>query len=70
MLVSISHNFKFGTVDTIQNKISDTIIHLIKSILQVYKRSGFVMATALMDSAFGHLWGELSELAITLNETS
>ena len=64
MLVSISHNFKFGTVEAIQNKKSDTIIHLIKSILQVYKRSGFVMTTALMDGRFGHLWGELAELAI------
>ena len=70
MLVSISQNIKFGMIKAIQNKKTNTIIQSIKSLLQVYKRSGFKVTMTLMDGEFSHLQGELAEVGITMNETS
>ena len=70
MLVSISRNIKFGTIEAIPNNKSATIIRGETAIRQVYRRSGFNITVALMDGEFGHLRGELADLGIALNETS
>ena len=70
MLMSISHNVKFGTVEAIQKSKSATLVKFIKSIIQLYKISGFQVTTALMDGEFGHLWDELAKMGVTLNSMS
>ena len=70
MLVSISRNIKFGTIEAIPNKKSATIVHGVTGIRQIYRRNGFNVVAAMMDGEFGHLRGELADMGIALNETS
>ena len=69
MLVSISRNIKFGTIEEIQNNKTDTLIRFIKSISQLYKKFDFHTTTALMDGVFGYLHGQLAEIGVTQNVT-
>ena len=70
MLISISQNIKFGTIKAIPNNKTAIVLKGVKAILQVYRRSGFNIEMALMDGEFGHLWGELAGMGVTLNKTS
>ena len=70
MLVSISREIRFGTLEVIPNSKSTVLLKGLKSILQVYQRGGFQVEAALMDGEFGHLRGELASMGVTLNETS
>ena len=70
MLVSISRNIKFGTVEIIPNNKSAVLLKGLRGILQVYHRRGFQVEMALMDGEFGHLRGELGSLGVVLNEAS
>ena len=70
MLVSISRNIKFGTIEAIPNNKSATIVNGVTGIRQIYRQNGFNVAAALMDGEFGHLRGELADMGIALNETS
>ena len=70
MMVSISRNIKFATIEAIPNNKTPILIKGVKAILQVYQRNGFNIEMALMDGEFGHLWGELADMGITLNKTS
>ena len=70
MLVSISRNIKFGTIEAIPNRKSATIVNGVMGIRQIYRRNGFNVVAALMDGEFGHLRGELADMGIALNETS
>ena len=70
MLVSISRNIKFGTIEAIPNKKSATIVNGVTGIRQIYRRNGFNIVAALMDGEFGHLRGKLADMGIALNETS
>ena len=70
MLVSISRNIKFGTIEAIPNNKSGVILKSIQSIIQIYWRNGFVIEVALMDGEFVHLRGELASMGVTLNDTS
>ena len=57
MLMSISRNIKFATIEAIPNNKSSTILKSIQAILQIYRRNGFVVEVALMDGEFAHLRG-------------
>ena len=46
-----------------------TIPAALKEGAQVYKTPRFIVKTALMDCEFQHLWGDLGDVGITLNET-
>ena len=70
MLVSISRNIKFATIEAIPNNKSTMLMKGIKAILQIYQRNGFSVEVALMDGEFGHLCGEMASMGVTLNETS
>ena len=70
MLVSISRNIKFGTIEAIPNNKSGVILKSIQAIIQIYQRNGFVIEVALMDGEFVHLRGELASMGVTLNDTS
>ena len=70
MLVSISRNIKFTTIEAIPNNKSSTILKSIQAILQIYWRNGFLVEVALMDGEFTHLRGELASMGVTLNDTS
>ena len=70
MLISISRNIKFGTIEAIPNNKTATVLKGVKAILQLYRGNGFTIEMALMDGEFGHLRGELAGMGVTLNETS
>ena len=70
MLISISRNIKFGTIEAIPNNKTATVLKGVKAILKLYRGKGFTIKMALMDGEFGHLRGELAGMGVTLNETS
>ena len=70
MLVSISRNNKFGTIEGIPNNKTAIVLKGVKAIVQVYQRNGFNIEMALMDGEYGHLQGELAGMGVTLNKTS
>ena len=67
MLVSISRNIKFGTIEAIPNNKSGVLLKSMQPIIQIYQRNGFVVEAALMDGEFVHLRGELVSMGVTLN---
>ena len=70
MLVSISRNIKFGTIEATPNNKTATVLKGVKAILQLYQGNGVTIEMALMDGEFGHLRGELAGMGVTLNERS
>ena len=70
MLVSISRNIKFGTIEAIPNNKSGVLLKSMQAIIQIYRRNGFVVEAALMDGEFAHLSGELANMGMALNATS
>jgi Zinc knuckle len=70
MLVTISRNIRFGTVEPIPNRNLGTLVSGIKSVASVYKRAGFQITSALMDGEFEPMRGDLADLGIALNETA
>ena len=70
MVVSISRNIKFGTIEAIPNNKSGVILKSIQAIIQIYRRNGLVVEVALMDGEFAHLRGDLASMGVTLNDTS
>ena len=64
MLVSISRNIKFATIEVIPNNKATVLMKGIKSILQIYQRNGFSIEVALMDGEFGHLCGEMASMGV------
>ena len=70
MMISISRNIKFATIEAIPDNKTPVLVKGVKAILQIYRRNGFKVEVALMDREFGHLRGELAGMGVTLNETS
>ena len=70
MLVSISRNIKFGTIEAIPNNKSGVLLKSMRAIIQIYRRNGFVVEAALMACEFAHLSGELASMGVALNATS
>lgn len=69
MLVSVSRNIRFGTVEPLPNRRSATILKGIDAIRRLYYRGGFRITSALMDGEFTPMRGDLADRHIALNET-
>jgi hypothetical protein len=70
MLVTISRNIRFATVEPIPNRNITTLVSGIKSVATIYKRAGFHITAAKMDGEFEPMRGNLADLGIVLNETA
>ena len=70
LLVTLSRNIKFGTMEAVADRKEATILKCIKGVVTLYRRAGFTVTTALMDGEFAPLRGGLAELGLRLNETS
>ena len=70
LLVTLSRNVKFGTVEAVKDRKETTLMKSITTVVTLYRKAGFTVTTALMDSEFVPLCGGLAEIGITLNETS
>ena len=70
LLVTLSRNIKFGTVEAVADRKETTILKCIKGAVALYRKAGFTVTTALMDGEFVPLCGGLAELGLRLNETS
>jgi hypothetical protein len=69
MLVTVSRNIRFATVEALSNRKAPTIEKAIKAVKSVYLRSGFKITTALMDGEFETLRENLLDMRIQLNTT-
>ena len=70
LLVTLSRNIKFGTVEAVPDRKEATILRCIKGVVSLYRKTGSKVTTALMDGEFVPLRGGLAELGLRLNETS
>ena len=70
LLVTLSRNIKFGTMEAVADRKEATILKCIKGVVSLYHKAGFTVTTALMDGEFVPLRGGLAELVLRLNETS
>ena len=68
MMISISRNIKFATIEAIPSNKTPILVKGVKAILQIDQCNGFNVEIALMDREFGHLHGELAGMGTTLNE--
>ena len=57
MMISVSRNIKFATIQAIPSNKTAILIKGVKGILQIYQRNGFNIEMAHMDREFGHLCG-------------
>jgi hypothetical protein len=62
MLVTISRNIRFATIEALPNRNIPTLLKGIKSVATVYKRAGFRITTTLMDGEFEAMRGDLADL--------
>jgi hypothetical protein len=69
-LVSISHNIKFGTIETIKNRQHKTILLGIKHIKALYAQRGFRVRMAHTDNEFAAMRADLLDMKIDLNVVS
>ena len=70
LLVTLSRNVKFGTVEAVKDRKETTLMKSIATVVTLYRKAGFTVTTALMDGEFVPLRGGLAEIGIILNETS
>ena len=65
--ISISSAIKFGAVELLNNRKSETVLKEIKNIHTNYLHRGFCIEVLLLDDEFEPLQGDHSEMKITLN---
>ena len=70
LLVTLSRNVKFGTVEAVADQKEATLLKCIGTVVTLYQKAGFKITTMLMDGEFVPLHGGLTELGATLNEPS
>ena len=70
LLVTLSRNIKFGTMEAVADRKEATMLKCIKGVVSLYRKAGFKVTTTLMDGEFVPLHGGLAELGLRLNETS
>ena len=70
LLVTLSRNIKFGTVEAVLDQKEATILRCVKGVVSLYRKAGFKVTTTLMDGEFVPLRSGLAELGLRLNETS
>ena len=64
MMISISRNIKFATIEAIPSNKTAILFKGVKAILQIYQCNGFNVEMALMDGEFGHLCSELAGMGL------
>ena len=69
LLVTLSQNIKFGTMEAVADRKEATLLKCIKGEVSLYRKAGFKVTTALMDGEFVPFRGGLAELGLRLNET-
>ena len=67
LLVTLSRNVKFGTVEAVADRKEATLLKCIGAVVILYRKAGFNITTTLMDREFVPLRGGLAELGVTLN---
>ena len=70
LLVTLSRNIKFGTMEAVTNQKEATLLKCIKGVVSLYRKAGFKVTTALMDGEFVPLHGGLVDLGLRLNGMS
>jgi hypothetical protein len=70
MLITISRNIRYGTVEALPNRHIGMLVSGIKSVATVYKHVGFHITMALMDGEFEPMRGDLADLGIALHEAA
>ena len=70
MLVTVSRNIRFATVEAVPDQTAETLTKAVKSVVSIYRRGGFHVTTALMDGEFQVMRGDLADIGITLNEAA
>ena len=70
LLVTLSRNIKFGTLEAVADQKEATLLKCIKWVVTLYRKAGFRVTITLMDGEFIPLRGGLAELGLRLNETS
>ena len=70
LLVTLSHNIKFGMMEVVADWKEVTLLKCIKGVVTLYRKAGFRVTIALMDGEFVPSCGGLAELGLCLNETS
>ena len=70
MLITVSRNIWFGTVEALHNCHLPSLISGIKSMATMYRQAGFRIAAAKMDSEFELMHGDLADLGIGLNKAA
>jgi hypothetical protein len=68
MLVTLSRNIKFATVEGLSKRNTANLMKGIKSVISIYQQARFKVTMALMDGEFDILRGDLNDLGVTLNE--
>ena len=68
MLVTVSCNIRFGTVEALHNRNLPTLIN--KSIATMYRQARFRIVATKMDGEFEPMCGDLADLGIRLNEAA
>ena len=69
MLVTVSRNLLFGTVEELPSRSVSNLVKAITRVTQVYKRAGFRVTLSLMDGELEPLCGDLADAIVTLNTT-
>ena len=70
LFVTLSGNIKFGMVEAVTDQKEATLLKFIGAVVTLYRKAGFKITTTVMDGEFVPLHGGLTELGVTLNETS
>ena len=70
MLVTVSCNLWFGTVEALHNHHLPSLINGIKSVATMYHQAGFRIAAAKMDGEFEPMHRDLADPGIGLNEAA
>jgi hypothetical protein len=70
MLVTLSRNIHFGTVEALPSCSKANILKAIHNVLRVYRGSGFKVQTALMDGEFATMEGDLMDDRVRINVTA
>jgi hypothetical protein len=64
MLVTISQNIHFATIEALPNCNISMLVNGIKAVAMIYKQASFRITTTLMDGEFKPMQGELADLGV------
>ena len=70
LLVTLSQNIKFCTMEAIADRKEATLLKCIKGVVTLYRKARFKVTTALRHGEFVPLHGGLAKLGLRLNKTS